>query len=323
VSSEPLKPVYLITGTDLPKVALALRRLRARFQEGSIEELFAESATGTEVVAAANALGLFGGGERLVTAEGIERWKKTDVDAIAAYLSSPTPGSVLALVGDPARPSGLAEICAEAGTVLRYDVPTRPRGRQLDYGAWVRAQLERSGLRADRDTAERLVEIVGNDTFALAAEIDKLSAWATDGTVRVEDVELLAVPSYEVSNFALGDAWGARDVAGALSACESKLLEDEPYIVAARFSDYVGRIRRVHSLLEYGLEERAIAERLGLKFPFPARKQVAQAGSFSREELARATLRVAELDVALKGGSRLAPDLELERALVEVTQPGG
>jgi hypothetical protein len=32
------------------------------------------------------------------------------------------------------------------------------------------------------------------------------------------------------------------------------------------------------------------------------------------------TVRLAELDHALKGGSRLSADLELERALIEVTQ---
>ncbi len=80
-------------------------------------------------------------------------------------------------------------------------------------------------------------------------------------------------------------------------------------------------MRRVQVLLEQDLGVREIAERLGLK-EFPARKQVAQAANFSREELGARDVRVAELDVALKGGSRLAPELELERALVEVTQPG-
>jgi DNA polymerase III delta subunit len=74
----------------------------------------------------------------------------------------------------------------------------------------------------------------------------------------------------------------------------------------------------VHARLEQGFEVREIAEQLGLK-EFPAKKQAAQAGNYSGEELARATLRMAELDVALKGGSRLAPELELERALLEVT----
>ena len=43
--------------------------------------------------------------------------------------------------------------------------------------------------------------------------------------------------------------------------------------------------------------------------------------NFSAGELDAALVRLAALDHALKGGSRLANELELERALVEITQP--
>ncbi len=44
-----------------------------------------------------------------------------------------------------------------------------------------------------------------------------------------------------------------------------------------------------------------------------------QAEKFSHEELRDATVRLAELDGALKGQSKLAPDLEIQRALVDLT----
>ena len=52
-----------------------------------------------------------------------------------------------------------------------------------------------------------------------------------------------------------------------------------------------------------------------------AEKAFAHAGNFTSEELTDGIVRLAELDLALKGGSRLSGELELERALVEVTQP--
>jgi hypothetical protein len=45
--------------------------------------------------------------------------------------------------------------------------------------------------------------------------------------------------------------------------------------------------------------------------------------NFSGAELDDALIRLAELDHALKGGSRLANELELERALVDITEPRG
>jgi DNA polymerase-3 subunit delta len=324
VASAELEPVYLITGTDLPKISLALRRLRARFAEGSIVHLDAGSASGEEAVSATNALGLFGGGERLVLVDGIERWKKADAEAVARYLESPTPGSVLALAGDPSRLPGLEAACKAAGAVLRYDIPTRRRGRQEipDYVPWVRAEFERAGIRVDPETAERLVELIGEDALALQTEVDKISAWSAGETVGAGEVEALASPMHETSIFALADAWGKRDAAGALAACEARLLKgDEPFKIAVRLADYVGRVRAVQALLEEDVELRTIGERLGLRFP--PRREAGHAANYSGEELADALVRLAELDLALKGGSRLDPELELERALLDVTRPGG
>jgi DNA polymerase-3 subunit delta len=320
VAREPLKPVYLIAGSDLPKISLALRRLRGRVEEGSIEHLFAESSSGDDAVAATNALGLFGGGERLVVVEGIERWKKADTEAVTAYLASPTPGAVLALVGDPSRLAGLEDACKQAGDVLRFDLPLKGRGRQLDYPAWTRAQFERAGVRVDHDTAERLVELVGEDAFALQGEVEKIAAWAGGAPVGASEVELLAAPASERSTFALVNAWGARNVAEALRACEDELLrEPEPFRIAARIVAHVSRVRAVQRLLEEGLGVSDVAGRLGLRYP--PRREAAEAANYSREELGDAVVRLAGLDHAIKGGSRLEPELELERALIDVMRP--
>ena len=57
--------------------------------------------------------------------------------------------------------------------------------------------------------------------------------------------------------------------------------------------------------------------------PFAAEKAFAQAQNFTDDELRDAIVRLAELDYALKGGSRLAGDLELQRTLVAITHGAG
>jgi len=44
-------------------------------------------------------------------------------------------------------------------------------------------------------------------------------------------------------------------------------------------------------------------------------------GNWPLDYLAQATVRLAEVDAGAKGGSRLPADLQLERALVEITRP--
>jgi hypothetical protein len=56
------------------------------------------------------------------------------------------------------------------------------------------------------------------------------------------------------------------------------------------------------------------------------RKALGHADNYTRDELDEAVIRLAALDAALKGDSRLSGELELERAIVELVrspQPAG
>ena len=318
MSSEPLLPVYLLTGGDRPKHLRALRRLRSRFEVEAVEQLSAESTSGPDAVGACNALALFGGedGGRLVVVHGVERWRKADVEAIAAYLRDPVQGAVLALVAEELpRGSALVNLAEKAGRVLRYDVP-----KPSSLHAWARAELERLGVSADAEAARALVELVGDDTVALASELEKLAAWADSEPVGRAEVEQLATPGREAAAWALSDAWGARDLPALLEACDLALEKKEPFLLAVGLASHVGRVRAAQALAEQGLRSREVAAQLKMK-EFPARKALQHAERYSREELDSALVRFAELDAAIKGASRLSAELELVRALIEVTRP--
>lgn len=317
VAADALLPVYLIGGTDRPKQVRALARLRARFAAESVENLAAASASGEDAVAACNALGLFAGdGGRLVIVRGIEAWRKKDIDAVGAYLEAPAPGAVLALVAEEtSKTAALAQLCAKHGQVLQFDVP-----KPANLHAWVRAEFGRRGATADVEAARALVEICGEDVLALASEVDKIVAWAAGEPISRRDVEQLAVGGREAAAWALTDAWGARDLPRLLAACELALERKDPFVLAVGLASHVGRVRTAQALAEEGLRTKEIAARLKMK-EFPARKALGHAENYSRDELDAALVELAALDGALKGASRLPPELELERTLVAITQP--
>lgn len=316
MAADELKPVYFLTGTDRPKILRALRRLRDRFPDESVEMLTAPPATGEEAVAACNALGLFSGGGRLVVVEGVETWRAPDVEAVEAYLADASPGAVLALWAREAPKSGsLATLAGRRGQVLSYEVP-RPRSPS----AWVAGEFKRLGIEVDADAARVLVEIVGGDVLVLASEIEKIATWAGDRPVGVGEIESLAVPAREVEAWAVTDAWGARDLPAALAACEASLEQRDPFSIAVALASHVGRVRTAQVLAEEGLGAREVAKRLGLRSEYPARKALSHSENYSREELDSAIVRLAELDAAIKGASRLASELELELAITDVTR---
>jgi DNA polymerase III subunit delta len=315
MSEKPLLPVYLLTGGDRPKIRVALSRLRGRFESEGAQVLSAETTSGSDVVAELNALGLFGGGGgRLIIVEGVERWTADDAQALVAYLTEPVPGAVLALVaGEPLKASKLPALVAKGGQVLAYEAP-----KTRDLPAWVRARFEELGATADGEAARALVEIVGDDVTALASEADKIAAWASGEPIGRREVEILAVPAQEASAWAVTDAWGARDLPRALNACQEDLEHgQEPFLVAVRLAAQVALVQAARALSDEGLNVRDSAKRLR-KHEFRVRKALVHADKYSRDELQAAMVRLAELDAALKGASRLAGDLELELALIEL-----
>jgi DNA polymerase-3 subunit delta len=312
-----LKPVYLIYGGDRPKIRVALERLRNHFEEGAVEVLTAGDHAAEDAVAACNALGLFGGERRLVIVEDVEAWKAPDAKAIAEYLKNAAPETVLALVAsEMKKDSALAKACAKAGDLLAYEAP-----KKRDLPSWVAKQFEQHGTSADRDACRLLVAMVGEDPEQLRSEIEKLATWSGGDALSEADVRLLASLSAETSVFVLTDAWGKRDVGAALASVESLLeragARELPRLVAL-LASHVGRVRACQALAAEGLGAREAAGKLKMH-PFAAEKAFGHAANYAPDELAHAVVRLAELDLALKGGSRLAGELEFERALVDVT----
>ena len=164
--------------------------------------------------------------------------------------------------------------------------------------------------------------MVGEDPDQLRSEIEKLATWAGDEPVSEADVRLLAAASAETSVFELTDAWGRRDAGAALAAVESLLersgARELPRLVAL-LANHVGRVRACQVLAAEGVRPREAAPKLKMH-PYAAEKAFAHAANYEPDELAEAVVRLADLDLALKGGSRLAGDLEFERALVDVTE---
>jgi DNA polymerase III subunit delta len=317
--SADLKAAYLLTGSDRPKIERALHRLRERFGEDSVERLSAREASGEDAVAACNAMGLFGSGGRLVLVDEVERWKADDAKAVAEYLTAPAPETVLALVGNEVKKdSPLAKACAKAGDVLIYEVSKRELPR------WIGEQFGRHGVKASTDACRALVELVGDNLQELATEVDKLAVFAGHDEIGVDEVELLVAARADVPPFVLTDAWGRRDVGAVLTACESILERSAPRTreipaLVGRLAAHVRRVRACQELDAEGVRAKDAAAQLKMH-PFAAEKAFGQSRNFTTAELGEAVVKLAELDLALKGGSRLAPEFELQRTLVAITR---
>jgi DNA polymerase-3 subunit delta len=333
VADAPDKPVYLITGGDRPKIETALGRLRAHFSPEAIESVSAVDTSGDAAVGLCNAGSLFGDARLIVVrdvdgqrdGEGRRKggWKAADVAAVTDYLTNPAPTTVVALVAEELKSSSaLWKACAEAGTVLSFEVAKK------ELHGWVAEQFRQLGVRAEPEAVSALILLAGDDLTALKVEVDKLATWASGEPIGEREVAALVAPNADVPAYELTEAWSAREVGRALEISES-IFEHEPRPrrdvaprLAGTLGSHVSRLRALRRLSADGVRSKEAAERLKLH-PFRAQKLMAQAEGFSGEELDDAVVRLAELDGALKGQSRLAPDLEVQRTLVDLTRRPG
>jgi DNA polymerase III delta subunit len=153
---------------------------------------------------------------------------------------------------------------------------------------------------------------------------DRQARWAGADEVGEDEVAQLVAARADVPPFVLTDAWGRRDVAGVLSACESIMERStrsgEIPMLVGRLVAHVRRVQVCQRLDAEGVRAREAAAELKMH-PFAAEKAFGQARNFSAEELRDAIVRLSDLDFAIKGGTRLPADLELQRTLVAITRP--
>lgn len=332
--TSALKPVYLLTGSDRPKIEVALRRLRRHFEPEAVELVSALDNSGADVVAHCNAGNLFGDA-RLVVVEAVDGrlnadnrltggWKAAEVAVIVEYLASPAPGATLALVAAEVKAdSALGKACKKVGDVLEYSVAKR------GHSAWIAERFRQAGVPADSDACSVLSHLVGDDLVTLAAEVDKLITWSGGEPVDVRAVEELVASVADTPSFAITDAWAQRETGDALEATETifersgRPRRDEVARLAATLGAHASKLKTARRLAGEGVRPADALSQLGTRSSFYAGKLFQQAERFSDAELRDATVRLADLDLALKGNSKLDSDLELQRTVIEISRTPG
>ena len=240
--------------------------------------------------------------------------------AVVAYLESPSPGTVLALVGRAVKKDApLAKAVGRDG-LLVFDIAKR--GLQQ----WVADRFREKGVQAEPDACAALLHLVGDDVSALAREIEKIATWADGEPVGEREVEELVAATADTPVFRITDAWGRRDLTGLLEATEAMLersgrpVSASVPIVAGALARQAATVRRAKRAEERGARPKEVMKELGVRFEFQAERAFQFGRNYSERELDDALVLLAGLDHAIKGGSRLAPELELQRVLVDLTR---
>jgi DNA polymerase-3 subunit delta len=301
--SHSLLPAYLITGTDELKRQTVVKRLHDRLaSEGDLSmnmDVFAgDAAEGADIVAACNTLP-FISDHRLVQVNNVDKLKKADQDLVIDYLARPNESTVLCLVTTGlAKNTRLYKAVKKVGALAivecappkRRDLPNMVRSMAMAHGA----TITQAG-------ANLLVDLVGENTVELDAQLQKL-ALAHRGEDPITDNEVSAMVgrTSEAKPWEFVDAFCTRNIKKTLYV-ESHLGEKSVFGV---FSMTVTRIREL--LIAQSLIERGTIRQLPDILHVPAwrvKNHARWARSFSKDELHRALKTARDTEQAMKSGA--------------------
>lgn len=306
VASQALLPAYLVVGEDELKRQTVVERLRRRVADGGDLEFNhdvfdAEELEAAQVVGACNTMP-FMASVRLVEVNGADKLRKADSEALIDYLKSPSPTSVLCLVAEKlAKNTRLYKAVAAGGK--QAVIPCEPKKR-AEMPAMVRQMAVTHGVTFTDRAAQKLLELVGENTVRLDAEIRKIAlAHSSRDAVTDRDVESMVVRVAEPKPWDLVDAMAERSLPNCLRVL-GFMDTASPFSLLALCMKRIRELVCVRSLLDRG-EEGNIAAALGLngKRAWLAKSYVANARRFTAVELQRVVIAARDTELAMKSGT--------------------
>ncbi len=294
--------VYLAVGEDLLKRRRVLERLRKRLEDfGDIsfnhDEFDGETAAGETIVSACNTLP-FASEIRLVEVTNVDKLKKTDAEKLVGYLTSPCPSTILILSGDRlAKNTRLYKAVAGFGKTAIIDCAPMKRA---DLTVALRSMAVSHGFTITPNACEKLVELVGENTVHLDAELKKLGlAHQGNDPVTEHEVSSLVARVAEAKPWDFVDAFASRNTARCFHLIPL-LKSTSPYALLAQCQTRIRELLCTKSLERNG-SIGALAQTLNLQ-PWRVRNHRTWARNFTEEELVAALVSSRDAEKHMKSG---------------------
>jgi DNA polymerase III subunit delta len=314
-----MQALYLIAGTNGAKIDATRGRLRARAErEGGAAalEIF-EPGEGRGMpdheglLAAIPAMSLIDS-RRYLLADGVERWRDRQVDAVVAALGDLPPNLTVVLIARAKAPAKLTKaVKAAKGEIHSFEAPQAREMPRLLVG-----DAQRLGFRLEPAAARILVERMGANPVRLHHELERLALWTgAGGEVGVEDLGAMIADTSEEAVWSLSDALLERDAAGALRIGERLISQGEN--VTGLIYGLASRLRsacEAAGQLEVGIPPKQVESSLKMH-PYAAKLLVGRLRDTSVDDLRMASEALADLELWCRGGADYGDELALTLAL--------
>jgi DNA polymerase III subunit delta len=317
--AEEMGSLYLIAGTDQAKIDATRARLRARAERdggGASLHVFEPSegrgAPDHEAFLSAIPAMSLTESRRYLLADGVERWRERQLEALVAAIAQLPPDLTVVLIARTKPPAKLARaVKAAKGEVHEFEAP-----KARDMPRALVGDAKRLGFALEPAAARLLVDRMGANPPRLQRELERLAVWAgADGSVAAADLEAMVADTSEAAVWALSDALLERDPGKALRIGERLIAQGEN--VTGLIYGLASRLRNARAAaaqLEEGMPPKQVESSLGMH-PYAAKQLVARVRDVELGELREATEAIADLELWCRGGADYGDELALTLAL--------
>lgn len=241
----------------------------------------------------------------------------TAAERLMALVSDLPEGSALALVEerpsrDLAKPPAILKRLAEGVKGRGGRIEERNAPRRGDLRGWITAHAARLGIEIEVRAAHVLAERIGGAiwetdiergemTRIADSELRKLTTYAGERPIGVEDIEALTADTRPASVFAITNAVDRREPAAAAEALKRALAEGQPGLrILASLAGRVSDLIVARDLMARKTPPAEIAKRVARGNVRMAERLVEAARRYRGEELEAMLIGLFEADLAIK-----------------------
>jgi DNA polymerase-3 subunit delta len=312
-------PLYLFFGEEefLIQEAVDLiisKAVDPEARDFNFNTVYCKGTSGNEIVNLAETFP-FMSERRLVIAKEIDALKASDLEELISYLRSPSPTTCLLMIANQPRydkKSVVAPVEANGAVVRFYSILDR------DVLSWIDNWARQRGLSIQRDAAQYVWQILGNDLQAITNELEKVIIFIKDRkNIIFEDVKAVVGDFRDYTPFDLADALGKKSREKAFLILSRLIQEGEqPVGILASIAWNFRRIMRAKSMEAAGSGYDEIKKKMNIIFHQSASFQE-QMRNYNLSELQGVFDILITTDKAIKS-SGIGGRLVLERMIMRL-----
>jgi DNA polymerase-3 subunit delta len=331
-TEQKLRPVYLLVGDERHFESKVMQALKAAATKGGIpglneDQFQAQEADVETALSAARTLPMMAK-RRFVLVRGLEHWEGREgsegngkdkaqhpLDRLLEYCQAPSPSTTLVLVGGGLNKNRkLVTVARKDGWLVNCEALAR-----ADLPGFIERAARERGNPLDPGVADLIAELAGPELGPVTDSLERCCLYAGAGQAVSEDVVAECVVRLRAKTvWELVAAVGKRDPGAALSALSEVYdPQDRGLRLLGVLAWSTRQMLRFESALRDGLSPNDAAVRAGAP-PFKARELAEQVKRIARVDLERWLETLAELDYALKGGSKRPAKSVLEHGILKL-----